>query len=74
MILQKIHAKAKGRSRSQNSLSDDNAKNQCKELKRKSLSKQFYLMMMQEIQARQESKSLSKHKLNHFTKLHSHLF
>jgi hypothetical protein len=56
-----------------NSFSDDNAKIQCKELNGKSLSKQFFLMMMQEIQARQESKSLSKHKLNRFTKLHSHL-
>ena len=73
MILQKNNAKTEGRSCSQNSFSDDKAQNQCKELKRKSLSKQFYLMMMQEIQARQESKSLSKHKLNRFTKLHSHL-
>jgi hypothetical protein len=65
--------KLKARVVLKNSFSDDNAKIQCKELNEKSFSKQFYLMTMQEIQARQESKSLSKYKLNRFTKLHSHL-
>ena len=33
-----------------------------------------YLMMMQEIQAKAESESLSKQKPTHFTKLHFHLY